>query len=1384
MYRKLQLCWLICILFSATLAPAQSSQWTLVGPAFSASVADLQAASAKIKTEDFASATILFERDAFAFDSASRMSYRHTIIFRIETEEGLKSWSEIRVNWMPWHQNPPEIHARIISPDGKVTILDPKTITDGPARADEQDTYTDARVRKVPLPAAAIGSIVEEETLSSDIEPLFSAGIGYGNGFSWSVPFHRGQLRIDVPTSLNFRIKLFSLPDAVVKDEVVNNIRHYSLDQNYIPPMNASDIVLATHQYRGHGSRFSTGESWNAVANAYLKLAANSIDPVKAKAILPKPGATREETIARIVAALHKSVRYTGIEFGQAALQPTPIPEILKRHYGDCKDKAALLVSMLRAAGIDANMALLDTGPGLDVDPDLPGMQFDHAIVYLPPTQGQPAMWIDATAEYAKAGSLPAMDEGRNALIIAENTTALTPTPVSQPDDQLLIEERSVAMADYGASKIIEKSISCGQIDASYRYLYGGDLSRELKEELERYAKNVYLAKNLQSVTHGEARDLTRPFNMTLEMTEAKRGDTGTEDAVLNIQASNIFSRLPEWFRQDPGTEGVKLTSQEEENHKRAVAARSSQFDLQPFATEWHYIITPPEGFTLRALPADKSTPIGPALLTQKYESHSDGKILATIRFENPKSRATVDEVLAMRDAVLAAYKLPPIAIWFDQDGARFIASGKIREALNADRNLITKSPAKGIHHAQMAYAYLKASMGLRARKEALAATQLDPHSAISFRALGQMCEYNDLGFYMGNGFDWNCSQNAFKKAIALDPENTDLMADLALLDEYGPAGERYAADAPLKDAILQFRALKQKDKDAGEKYQDNILMDLLYSRQYQELLDELEKLPSSPLRRAMNIAATVAKTGGQNGIEAGRTRANQLSANGEERNTALNDAGNQLMRLRLYSESSAILSLALSGQQNSASTSENIELMSQLKPWNHEYLPGSNPLSAVQRFVLETFMGTFSENSANEIMTRHGYSSEQEWKRNLERIMQTTGALKLRAERSNMPSASLMDFIAGHLKMTIEGSDDSGYRATAQNLGSNATKYFVTRDEGRYRLLAAEASRNAVIGNYLLYLLHNQRDTEAHALLDWARNNMHKGGGDDPLSGPLLPRFWSVGSESQKSTMQLAAISLMVEDSSANTLVPELRAALQNTTDQEKRLDLNLALCNALQTAQDGAQLKQCAAEILLKYPDSYTALGFAAKAFEYLKEWDSWKQMLDAQLAHHPDDAALLRLRVNYLQAHGEWQAARATQMSMIEKGNALATDYENYAWSTLFDHSTNDEAIKQSRQANTLTQNSDYEQLHALACLYLAMGKTDEARDLIYKTMSYFNMAQPISTLWYAFGQLYENYGINDAALEAYRKVDKPEGYISPTRTWSLAQERIAQLQKPRP
>jgi tetratricopeptide (TPR) repeat protein len=242
-----------------------------------------------------------------------------------------------------------------------------------------------------------------------------------------------------------------------------------------------------------------------------------------------------------------------------------------------------------------------------------------------------------------------------------------------------------------------------------------------------------------------------------------------------------IFYRLPDWFRTDPKLKGEKLTPQQEDDQKRAVAARASSYDVHPFLTEWRYRITPPEGFTLACFARGQEVEMGPALLTQHYEQDAKGRITADLRFSTGKPHYTVDEALALRDAVLAAYKEDMITILFDQQGAKLMAAGRIREALAADHALIAQHPAQALQHAQMAYALLKAGMGDRARAEALQATQLDPKSAVAFNALGWVCQFNAIGIQFGQGFDWDCAAAAYKKALELDPDDSNNLINLAV---------------------------------------------------------------------------------------------------------------------------------------------------------------------------------------------------------------------------------------------------------------------------------------------------------------------------------------------------------------------------------------------------------------------------------------------------------------------------------------------------------------------------------------------------------------------------------------------------------------------------
>jgi hypothetical protein len=332
-------------------------------------------------------AQILFESGTYRIAIDGTLQYEHRLIYRVDTEAAVKGWSETSSSWDPWYENPSQLRARVLQADGNFIELDQKTITDTPVKAEDSETFSSRHVRRAPLPGMAVGAIVEETQYLEGKTAYFSGGALYRFFFRKNVPVGRVRVVVELPAATPFKELVHDLPGLSVTRSEQNGIRRVVYEATGLAAAHNSDIDLATNTPAMPMVEFATGQSWGAVASGYAALVDPQTVTAEAQTILPKElPAARLAKIQAIVKQLHHEVRYTGVEFGAAQLTPRRPSEVIQRHYGDCKDKATLLVAMLRAVGIQANLALLSTGPGLDVDPALPGInRFDHAIVYLPP---------------------------------------------------------------------------------------------------------------------------------------------------------------------------------------------------------------------------------------------------------------------------------------------------------------------------------------------------------------------------------------------------------------------------------------------------------------------------------------------------------------------------------------------------------------------------------------------------------------------------------------------------------------------------------------------------------------------------------------------------------------------------------------------------------------------------------------------------------------------------------------------------------------------------------------------------------------------------------------------------------------------------------------
>ena len=176
--------------------------------------------------------------------------------------------------------------------------------------------------------------------------------------------------------------------------------------------------------------QLSECQKWTEVNRLALGLFTNTapLSPeLKRKITEWKRLPDREQQILTALRFVQDEVRYLGIESGATGYQPAAPSTVFERRYGDCKDKSFLLATILRALGVEAWPALVNTRMRQSVFDLQPSMAaFNHVITQVN-SDGE-TFWLDATALYER-GPLAARSWPNYgyALVVRPGTTALTP---------------------------------------------------------------------------------------------------------------------------------------------------------------------------------------------------------------------------------------------------------------------------------------------------------------------------------------------------------------------------------------------------------------------------------------------------------------------------------------------------------------------------------------------------------------------------------------------------------------------------------------------------------------------------------------------------------------------------------------------------------------------------------------------------------------------------------------------------------------------------------------------------------------------------------------------------------------------------------------------
>lgn len=532
--------------FSKAAAPAATPANRPTGPTPGFSVADIEIPKPEDDTEitrkpaTDETRALLDEARAAAKDSAYAALYlRRDIEIIIDRDFSVlerhrqraflrtgESLDELGTLMLP--SSPPDFSTRlegvrIIKPDGAQVLVNPHAYDE--RRTADNKEADDARAQGrptgplappfLPLPDVTAGCIIEAawtvERRSSTSIPEFSEQWHLAERY----PVRLLNLSITTPADARWTTFALNLPAAnVVASPDTRTSTWAVIDQPAFEPRAGDPPSIRIAPWVG----VSSLASWDAFAAWYQRIATGSGTTGPGIALLADEIAqAHPDRAGRLRAAYERvsALRYVAIELGVGAFRPRTPEQVWKQRYGDCKDKANLLVAVLEKLGIPAEFALVNRFGHTFTD--WPSWQFNHALARVPaaPADGQPHdLWLDTTDRLVPFGIVAPGDLGRHALAFSRDFSKATFHEITAAQEPSSVwKELWTPGADNRATLLLGAD-GAAAVDLRHLFL---DLS---PDQRARRLQSLYPTNgfNVTRIELGDPYDLATPFVVKAEV--------------------------------------------------------------------------------------------------------------------------------------------------------------------------------------------------------------------------------------------------------------------------------------------------------------------------------------------------------------------------------------------------------------------------------------------------------------------------------------------------------------------------------------------------------------------------------------------------------------------------------------------------------------------------------------------------------------------------------------------------------------------------------------------------------------------------------------------------------------------------------------------------
>ena len=519
------------------------------------------------------------------FENGLSSSYRQ-IVFQPLTDAAAAAARQYAFGYEADSQAVQLRGARVYRGDGRVD----EAIESGEGPADDPSiaTYTSARTFYVQFPRLEPGDVVELRYRVDDVTPKNDFGNYFGEitYLQGTDPVQNAEYVLITPKNRTFYFDQ-NVPHLVQKSEVIDGQRLYHFFAAEVPAVAPEPAMPPLQEVLGF-VHVSTYKNWKDLGHWYWGLVKDQFDIDDETRKLAKKITEGKTTDVDKVKAVYewvtKNTRYVALEFGIYGYKPRRCVQTVARGWGDCKDKATVITTLLNEVGIPTTMVVLRTQMKGDFRSSVASFApFDHAIAYVPSMN----LYLDGTAELTGINELPRMDIGALGLLVNQGNTEMTHVPNVAPEKNFVRREVKAQVSKTGDTKL-EFDYTTGGFNApQWRSQYQSEATRteRINNDLGREYPGFEIAPGNQGIQTSDLTRVEEPVRIKVR---------GSAPSFARHEGNQLSMAVTESFRLTP--------------NYASLSQRRHDVRLLAFSTlEDQYTIKLPAGAKIVSAPSNAS---------------------------------------------------------------------------------------------------------------------------------------------------------------------------------------------------------------------------------------------------------------------------------------------------------------------------------------------------------------------------------------------------------------------------------------------------------------------------------------------------------------------------------------------------------------------------------------------------------------------------------------------------------------------------------------------------------------------------------------------------------------------------------------------------------